>query len=363
MKRLILAVAAALVVALAVQPVALADYVDDNGNIVHWAGGDNIVVTDKDGNVVYVGEGTRRDDGRLLWSGSGSNYSPPKLDSTYSGALGLRGERLPDGDGGSNGSNSQDGSSSTSPYEGTAYAGMQPVTVTVGGQTFTGYANVYDNASGGFSAIPVTSDIGKLLAESGFEVKDGMVLIHNGAEGATVGWTGGPTGPSYNNVSNISYTWGSGGTITIDVSPPGGGSYSAPAASTSYAPSYGPDTRKLVGYPEWPVVPVGKAVPLVAEVTGSAKQVQAYSAWGGSAVLEKQPDGKFRGLLQVPINVRPGVYPLTFEARIGQSGYAESLFSVTGMLTVRGSTDTSTGGGTAPADEPDWWTPPWLQGR
>lgn len=363
MKYLRAAAVLALLAATLLPAPAWADYIDSNGNIVHWAGGNNIVVTDQNGNTVYSGAGVSRSDGRLVVPGS--TGAAPAYDPNTAGPLGLRGETPPPTSVDSAGPGNQGGPSPLSPYAGTTYANMQPVSLTVGGQTLSGYANVYRDANGGgYSAVPVTSDIGKLLAQNGFQVRDGTVLIHNGAAGATVGWTADPTkGPNANNVSTLNYVWSAGGTITINVSSSGVMSSYSPPTSTSYAPSYGSDTRKLAAYPEQPVVTVGKPAPLVAEVTGNASQVQAFTAWGGSAILKKQSDGRFRGLLQVPVNVRPGAYPLTFEAGISQSGYAESLFSVTGMLTVRALADTGTTGGKAPADEPDWWTPPWLQGR
>jgi hypothetical protein len=103
-------------------------------------------------------------------------------------------------------------------------------------------------------------------------------------------------------------------------------------------------------------------VPLVAEVTGTCRQVTAFAGWGGSAVLLPGPDGKFRGVLQVPVNARPGVYPLVFEAVIGQAGYADRLFTVSGVLTVQAQGCGDAGAvPSTPGEEPDWWTPPQHQ--
>ncbi len=48
---------------------ALAASIDSNGNLVTWAGGNRIVVTNADGEVIYSGEGVRREDGRLVQPG------------------------------------------------------------------------------------------------------------------------------------------------------------------------------------------------------------------------------------------------------------------------------------------------------
>jgi hypothetical protein len=267
----------------------------------------------------------------------------------------------------------------TNPYAdlGMTYVDMQPITVTLpNGEKLTGYANVYGKTENGkaigYSAIPVTSDIGQALADAGFQVRDGWVLIHYGASGAQVGWT--PAGHTGTTEANVSYAGSQvdspvGGYINITLSSSGrrssGGGSSGGGSYTSQPSPYvpPPDTRKLTAYPELPVVKVGGMVPLVAEVTGTCRQVTAFAGWGGSAVLLPDSDGKFRGVLQVPVNARPGVYPLVFEAVVGQAGYADRLFTVSGMLTVQ-----AQGGGDAgavppaPGEEPDWWTPPQYQG-
>ena len=126
LKKPALAALVVLVAALAVPPVALADYVDSSGNIVHWAGGNNIVVTDKNGNTVYSGAGTRSSDGsRLLWNGtsnvgssSGRQVSSAVTESYLAGKpagqLGLMGE-TPSASTGTTSSGTQRGSSSSSP--------------------------------------------------------------------------------------------------------------------------------------------------------------------------------------------------------------------------------------------------------
>lgn len=377
MKSLSRAVAVlALLVATLLPARAWADYTDSSGNIVRWAGGDNVVVTDSNGNTVYSGSATRNSDGsRLLWDGTSnsgstsgqqvaSGVSESSLSGTPSGAIDYSGNYVAST---STGSGTQNGSSSSSPYAGTVYANMQQISVTVGGVTLTGYAGVFvepsDPLGKGYSVISADSAIGSQLAQNGFQVKDGLVLVTPGASGASMSWTANQTqGSSFTNLSTTQYDWVGGGSIAIDIPRSSGSSGYTPSYSTTYSPA-GFDIRGLVAYPEWPATPVGKAVPLVAEVKGNAKQVQAFTAWGGSVALEKQSDGKFRGLLQVPINVRPGVYPLTFEAIIGQSGFPEWPFTVTSLLTVRGAGDTPAGGGSTPTDEPDWWTPPWQQGR
>ncbi|MBC7338909.1 MAG: hypothetical protein H5U04_03500 [Firmicutes bacterium] len=395
MWKALVAAALALVLLLGMAVPVLADYTTDDGYTVHWAGGTNIVVTDSSGNVVYEGSGTLTQDSqgndRLIWdgtsnqgSGSGSrvrdSVTQDELERHPSETIGLGGSRP----GGERGSSSSSGSSgaqqstaSTNPYShlGMTYAGMQPVSVTLSdGQEMTGYANCYEvwdpvqQRSIAYSAIPASSDIGRQLADAGFQVSGGWVLIHYGASGATVGWTPGETGPSFSMVSarpdepnplggQINITLPSSGRSSSSGSS-GGGSYTPPPSSYVLSP----DTRKLAGYPELPVVKVGGMVPLVAEVTGICRQVTAFAGWGGSAVLEPSADGKFRGVLQVPVNARPGVYPLVFEAVVGQVGYADRLFTVSGVLTVQ-----AQGGGDggpvppAPGEEPDWWTPPEYQ--
>ncbi|MEW5933651.1 MAG: hypothetical protein AB1816_08725 [Bacillota bacterium] len=391
-RRALLSAVLALVLGLAVCMPALADYQLPDGSTVHWAGGNDIVVTDKDGNEIYRGPGVQAKDAqgndRLLPPDLSSETRDYVLNETTPTTIGLGGAR-PGGEssassGGGSSVPTQTGTAPTNPYAhlGMTYTGMQPISVTLSnGQQMTGYANTYEvwdavqQKSIGYSAIPVSSDIGQALKNAHFQLDPTgtWVLIHYGAPGAQVGWTPETEsiGPSF---ANVSSAWPenpnpSGGYINITL--PSSGGWSSGGGSSggggSYTPQPNPyvpppDTRKLVAYPELPVIKVGGMVPLVAEVTGVCRQVMAFAGWGGSAVLEPSADGKFRGVLQVPVNARPGVYPLVFEAVVGQVGYADRLFTVSGMLTVQ-----AQGGGDAgavppaPGEEPDWWTPPEYQ--
>jgi hypothetical protein len=380
------AVALVLILAVAVCSPALADYQLPDGTTVHHAGGNNIVVTDKDGNTIYSGPGVWAKDSqgndRLLPPDISSQDRDYVLSKTTPTTIGLGGAR-PGGEstassGGGSSTTSAKGTGTTNPYAdlGMTYGNMQPISVTLSdGRQLTGYANVYtkfdeeQQRTLGFSAIPMSSEIGRALADAGFQVRDGWVLIHYGAPGAQVGWTRDPgsVGPGFTNVSPgwAENPYPAGGWISITLSSSGGGSsggrssYVPPSRPQPYIPP--PDTRKLTAHAELPVVKVGTMVPLVAEVTGTCRQVTAFAGWGGSAVLLPGPDGKFRGVLQVPVNVRPGVYPLVFEAVIGQPGYADLTFSARTMLTVQALASGDQETPPASGEEPDWWTPPQYQ--
>ncbi|MGB9866533.1 MAG: hypothetical protein ACPLPR_01295 [Bacillota bacterium] len=406
MKRCALALALALCLVLAqVQP-ALADYTTADGHTVTWAGGDNIKVFDSSGNLVYSGSGQQVGE-RLAWDGTynqnqyassptqvGQQVTEDWLDSHPATTLGLGGVTKPSSlSGGSSGGSSvsaYQGAGTTNPYssiaglENTVYSGVQEISVVLpDGTTVVGGMNVYvqeraygpdDPRSPGYGAVPAESQIGQLLAQAGFQVKDGWVLTDiNTPATVQTSWTPGTTvGPNQYLVGYGSYNpnppagWEEvGGSLTV-VLPSMPSSQPQPQQSSSgggssYVP---PDVRALMAYPELPVAKVGTMVPLVAAVTGTCRQVNAFAGWGGSAVLVPGADGKLRGVLQVPVNVRPGVYPLVFEAVIGQAGYADRRFTVSTVLTVQA----QGGGDTTPVppaadEEPDWWTPPQYQGR
>ncbi|KXG74305.1 hypothetical protein AN618_23510 [Fervidicola ferrireducens] len=474
---------------------AVADY-KHGDYTVHWAGGNKIVVTDKNGNKVYEGEGIRSSDGkRLMWDGtsnvdsSGNKTSKTKkvTESVKESDFSKPGyEDRTYGIGGatrsSSSSSNSKSSSSSSPYEGTQYSNMQPIIIrTADGRTLSGYANVYAqrDSSGntlGYSAVPVTSAIGKELAKAGFQVKDGMVLIHYGSSNAEVKWeSAGVTGPSEYNVSTTykspSATGGGVITVTIkgsgessrdsrdsrdssyngDTSPgtsgttyiydtrclqayadtsvikaggklnvtaivsgttdkvevklPWGGTinltkkdsstftgsidvpqdtssgeYNFIFSSDISQPPYYPaqtftatikvrvvekDVRSLEGAPDTPIVKVGKALPLTAKVQGTTSQVNVYTTWGGTGVLTKQPDGLYKGFIMVPVNTAPGIYQITFEARISQPpDYPEALYTAQSTVRVAALDEPMTDEGTqSEEDEYNWWTPPWIQGR
>ena len=406
MSRSIVVLGLVLVMVLAVCSSVLADYQLSDGSTVHWAGGDNIVVTDKDGNVTYSGPGDRTKDSqgndRLLPPDLSSGGRDYVLNETTPTTVGLGGAALPVeqpgiSSGGGSSVSVYQGSDPTNPYADLLgsdyhYTGMQRLELALAdGRTVSGYVNVYENwdpaltggattnpYGGGRSAVPAESEIGKTLASAGFQVKDGWVLVdYNVPQGVNTGWeragTVGPSGEyvSGGPVNQIPGHEQHGGTVIIDLTgvtlaDRGGSGHSSGSGSSGYAaPSSGAapvvDMRALTAYPEQSVVKVGKVVPLVAEVTGACRQVLASTGWGGSAVLLPGPDGKFRGVLQVSVNVRPGVYPLVFEAVIGQQGYADLLFSARAVLTVQALASGGQEAPRAPGEEPDWWTPPQYQ--
>jgi hypothetical protein len=465
---------------------AMADYKTKDGYTVHWAGGNNIVVTDKKGNTVYEGSGQRTSDGkRLMWDGTSntkedgkkkkvsdsvkeSDFKNPGYEDRTIGLGGATG-----GAGKTDSSGTKQSSSLSSPYEGTKYANMQPIYVkTSNGNVVGGYANVYSKDSKGYSAVPVTSDIGKELLKAGFQVKDGMVLVHNGSSNADVQWVGTSlTGTNPSAVSSIvkDPNIAGGGVILITVNDNGGSSHRRDSdsnssggssggggrvvydiralngyadtsvikaggklsvtaivtgttdkvnvkpdwggivtltsqngytfkgaldvpvdlksgnynivfsASISQPPDYTAkdftaatkvkvvekDERSLEGAPDTPIIKVGKALPLTAKVQGTAAQVNAATMWGGTAVLTKQSDGFYRGIMMVPVNTAPGLYQITFEAMISQPpDYPEARYEAKGMVKVAALDEQMPNEGTQNnEDEYDWWNPPWLQGR
>lgn len=202
-------------------------YYSSNGNAVAWAGGDNIVVFDPNGNRAWEGEGERRPDGRII---------PPadvrdQLGFGVAPAYGIGSPTFFDtGDGGEAGVREGGQSSQAqSPFPNAPdYAGMQPVTLTLAdGRTVEGYANVYHDADGlGYSAIPATSDLGKGLTRAGFGLDQAsdQVFIHNGAPGATIGWdrASGAAGPSLTNLGTTC-EWCTGGLISLQIGTAGTG--------------------------------------------------------------------------------------------------------------------------------------------
>lgn len=204
----------ALALALGACSPALADYRLPDGRTVHWAGGSRIVVTDRDSNVVYRGEGVWavdcRGNSRLLPPGLSPGEREFVLRETVPATIGLCGAQPPGA-----GERSARGPVSYVPYWGVPdlhYSGMQPVTVTLpDGRQVAGYANVYDlerwdpeAGVWGCSAVPVTSEIGRLLKDAGFPLDryGNWVLIHYGAPGAAVSWTrAAEAGAGFANVS------------------------------------------------------------------------------------------------------------------------------------------------------------------
>jgi len=404
-RQKIIALALAAALSVLAGPLAMADYIDPDGNVVRWAGGNNIIVTDPNGEVIYSGEGVRIGD-RLVMpnltpeqtAAALQTVSVPHLAAGQEAAyLAAYGSGSSGGTSGSTSSGSSSSSSNysssssnssdyyssvpSSPYPNASYIGMQPVVVTgPDGSTITTYANIYYDPTTGryLSAVPSTYSAGSILAQNGFQVSNGMVLLSPSANsqeaGRTVSWSAQVTATdSQGNLLQRlvsaaygaeGYAWGGGGQISINLPPEQQQQATAPVLTSNqyYVPSPGavPDQRSLAVRTDLPLVRIGGIVVVTATLTGTAEQILLALPWGEVTGMQHQGGPTYTAIVRVPEQQAPGQYPFTVGAMISQPPHypAQSFIGTVQVSFVKKSPGIEIPLQGNQDEIPDWWTPP-----